>query len=52
MFFRLDSFIFAPLGAALPEWGSVLMVYGCYLLIHALPYLPSYLSHRLHRAAV
>jgi hypothetical protein len=52
MFFRRDSFIFAPLGAALPEWGSVVMVYGCYLLIHALPYLPSYLSHRLHRATV
>lgn len=49
MFFRLDSFIFAPLGAALPEWGSVLLVYCCYLLIHALPYLPSYLCHRLHR---
>jgi len=46
MFFRLDSFIFAPLGRALPTWLSMLIVYAAYLLIHALPYIPSYLFHR------
>lgn len=46
MFFRLESFFFAPLGAALPKWATVIIVYAAYLLIHALPYLPSYLSNR------
>lgn len=45
MFFRLDSFIFAPIGQATPEWLSVLVVYVAYGVIHALPYLPSYLHH-------
>lgn len=49
MFFRLDSFIFAPIGAATPEWLSVIIVYLVYLLIHALPYLPSYLSSKKKR---
>lgn len=46
MFFKLNSFFFAPLGAATPDWFSVLLVYGIYLLIHALPYLPFWLAHR------
>ncbi len=45
MFFKLKSFIFAPIGAVLPEIISVLIVYSAYLLIHALPYLPSYISN-------
>jgi len=42
MFFKLNSFFFAPIGAATPDWLSVLLVYGIYLLIHALPYLPAW----------
>ncbi|MBO5898456.1 MAG: YwaF family protein [Clostridia bacterium] len=44
MFFKLESFFFAPIGAATPDWLSVIIVYLLYLLIHALPYLPAYLS--------
>ncbi len=44
MFFKLESFIFAPLGAATPDWFAVILVYVAYLLIHALPYLPFYIS--------
>lgn len=44
MFFKLESFIFAPLGAALPEAASVAVVYLAYMLIQGLPYLPSYLA--------
>lgn len=46
MFFKLNSFFFAPIGAATPDWFSVLLVYAIYFLIHALPYLPSYLAKR------
>lgn len=46
MFFKLESFFFAPLGAATPDWLSVVFVYGVYLLIHALPYLPSFMGNR------
>ena len=46
MFFKLNSFFFAPLGAATPDWLSVIFVYFVYLLIHALPYLPSYFANR------
>lgn len=46
MFFKLESFFFAPLGAATPDWLSVICVYGIYLLIHALPYIPSYVANR------
>lgn len=46
MFFKLNSFFFAPLGAATPDWLSVLLVYAIYLLIHALPYLPSWIASR------
>jgi len=44
MFFKMESFFFAPIGAATPDWLSVVMVYGIYLLIHALPYFPSYIA--------
>ncbi len=50
MFFKLSSFFFAPIGAATPDWLSVMIVYLIYLLIHSLPYLPFYFSNR--RAAV
>lgn len=46
MFFKLESFIFAPLGQATADWLAVIIVYVAYLLIHALPYLPSFLSNR------
>lgn len=46
MFFKLNSFFFAPLGAATPDWLSVVLVYGIYLLIHALPYLPAYFLNK------
>ena len=46
MFFKLESFFFAPLGAATPDWLGVILVYGIYLLIHALPYLPFWLASR------
>ena len=46
MFFKLNSFFFAPLGAATPDWLGVIFVYGIYLLIHALPYLPFWLTSR------
>ena len=47
MFFKLESFIFAPLGAATPDWLSVVIVYAVYLLIHAIPYLPSYIGGKI-----
>ena len=46
MFFKLESFFFAPLGAATPDWLGVILVYGIYLLIHALPYLPFWIAFK------
>ena len=46
MFFKLQSFIFAPIGAALPTGVCVVIVYFSFLLIHALPLLPSYIANR------
>ncbi len=46
MFFRLDSFFFKPLGQMLPAWLSPLAVLLIYLVIHAVPYLPSLTAHR------
>lgn len=46
MFFKLESFFFAPLGAATADWVSVILVYFIYLLIHALPYLPWYFKNK------
>ena len=50
MFFKLNSFFFAPIGAATPDWLSVLIVYVLYLLIHALPYIPFYIKNRTAKA--
>lgn len=46
MFFKLNSFIFAPLGRATEDWLSVIIVYIAYLFIHALPYLPSFINSK------
>ena len=46
MFFKMNSFFFAPIGAVLPDVVSVILVYLIYLLIHALPYLPFYFKNR------
>jgi hypothetical protein len=46
MFFKLKSFFFAPIGEALPTIFCVLIVYGLYLLIHAIPYIPFYIKNR------
>ena len=51
MFFKLESFIFAPIGRATADWLAVVIVYLAYLLIHALPYLPSFLANRRGKAA-
>ncbi len=47
MFFKLNSFIFAPIGAATEDWVSVIIVYIVYLIIHAAPYLPSYIKNKI-----
>lgn len=46
MFFKLNSFFFAPIGAALPTPVCVIIVYILYLIIHSLPYLPCYFKNR------
>ncbi len=46
MFFRLTSFIFAPIGAALPTALCVIIVYVAYFTIHAMFYLPSFIANR------
>lgn len=46
MFFKLQSFFFAPIGAALPKILCVLLVYCLYFLIHALPYIPFYIRNK------
>ncbi len=46
MFFKLQSFFFAPIGAALPDILCVLLVYFLYLLIHSLPYIPFYMKNK------
>ena len=45
MFFKLNSFIFAPIGAATPDWLAVIIVYLAYLMIHTLPYIPFYIRN-------
>ncbi len=49
MFFKLESFFFAPIGEALPDAVTTVIVYVLYLTVHALPYLPSYVKH--HKVA-
>ncbi len=51
MFFKLNSFFFAPIGAALPDGLGVLIMYGLYLFIHAMPYIPFYIKNKMRRAA-
>lgn len=46
MFFKLSSFFFAPIGAALPVGLCVVIVYLLYLFIHSMPYLPCYFKNR------
>ena len=46
MFFRLSSFFFAPIGAALPTAVCVVIVYVLYIIIHAAPYLPCFIKNR------
>ena len=50
MFFRLNSFIFAPIGAALPLPVCVISVYIAYAIIHIAPYLPSFISNKRKKA--
>ena len=45
MFFKLNSFFFAPIGRATPDWLSVILVYVIYLTIHSLPYLPFFIKN-------
>ena len=47
MFFKLESFIFAPIGAATADWLSVIIVYVTYLILHALPYIPFYIKSKI-----
>ncbi len=51
MWFKLESMFFAPIGAATEDWVSVLIVYAAYLLIHAIPYLPSYIANKRKKTA-
>jgi hypothetical protein len=46
MFFRLNSFFFAPIGAALPTAVCVIIVYALYIIIHAVPYVPCFIKNR------
>jgi hypothetical protein len=47
MFFTLESFIFAPIGAAIPGVAvEIIIVYIVYIILHALPYLPSFVANR------
>ena len=46
MFFRLSSFFFAPIGAALPTAVCVIIVYALYIIIHAVPYVPCFIKNR------
>ena len=46
MFFKLSSFFFAPIGAALPTALCVAIVYLLYVFIHTVPYLPGYIKNR------
>ncbi len=45
MFFKLESFIFAPIGAVTPDALAVAIVYLSYILIEGLPYLPSFVTN-------
>ena len=52
MFFTLESFIFAPIGAAIPGVAvEIIIVYICYIVLHALPYLPSFIANKYSKKA-
>ncbi len=46
MFFKMESFFFAPIGRATPDWVTVILTYIIIFSINALPYLPSYVKNR------
>ncbi len=46
MFFKLESFIFAPIGASTPDVLALIIVYAVYIFIHAAPYLTFYIINR------
>jgi hypothetical protein len=46
MFFKLNSFFFAPIGQALPAPVCVIITYLIYTVIHTVPYLPSYIANK------
>ncbi len=52
MFFKMESFFFAPVGRVTPDWLTVILVYGIYLLLHAAPYLPSYFAHKKEASTI
>ncbi len=45
MFFKMESFFFAAIGRSTPDWFTVILVYLLLLIVHATPYLPSYLKN-------
>ncbi len=49
MFFKMESFFFAPLGQALPDAVTILLVYVIYGIIHVTPYIPSWHANRKRR---
>jgi hypothetical protein len=51
MFFKLNSFVFAPLGAVMPDFLATVIVYMVYLFLHAVFYLPSYIANKLKKTA-
>lgn len=51
MFFKLDSFVFAPVGAVLPPVLCTVIVYAVYLFLHAVFYLPSYIANKTRKTA-
>lgn len=46
MFFKLNSFFLAPLGAALPDLATVFITYVAYLIIHTTPYIPCFIINK------
>jgi hypothetical protein len=47
MFFKLESFIFAPIGEATDDIVAVLIVYCVYITLQAIPYVPSYIKGKI-----
>ena len=51
MFFKLDSFVFTPVGTVLPPLICTAIVYAVYLFLHAVFYLPSYIANKCRKTA-